>query len=205
MPPVDYRALTETEIKKSRFLTTVARTDSEAAARAVIAEVRSTWPDARHHCQAYVIDDQGVRLARSSDDGEPAGTGGMPMLNALTQADLVNITTVVTRYFGGIKLGASGLTRAYGGCVAAATAAMPRVVRETRPVWALDLSHAESGRVREDLLRAGADLLGEEYGGAGVRLRLTFAGDPHALLARLTQGSVVPRPDGVEVVEVPVD
>ncbi len=202
MPPADYRATTQTEIKKSRFITTVARTDSEAAARAVIAEVRSTWPDARHHCQAFVIDDQGVRLARSSDDGEPSGTAGVPMLNALSQADLVNITTVVTRYFGGIKLGASGLTRAYGGCVANATAAMPKVTREVRPVWALELSHAEAGRVQEDLLRAGADLLDVRYDGAAVRLRLTIPGDPQALLARITQGSVTPQADGEDVVEV---
>ncbi len=201
MPPAGYRATTETEIKRSRFLTTVARTDTEAAARAMIAEVRSTWPDARHHCTAYVVDDQGARLARSSDDGEPSGTAGVPMLNALTQADLVNLTTVVTRYFGGIKLGASGLTRAYGGCVAAATALMPRVIRQVRPIWALDLPHAEAGRLQEELLRAGAHLIEQSYDQQGVRLRLTFPENPAETIARLSQGSLTARPDGEDLVE----
>ncbi len=205
MPPAGYRASSETVIKRSRFITTLARTDSEAAARALVAEVRAAHPDARHHCLAFVIDDDGQRLARSSDDGEPAGTAGVPMLNALTQAGLADITAVVTRYFGGVKLGASGLARAYGGCVASGVAAMPRVVRQIRPVWALRLSQAEAGRVQEDLLRAGATLVETRYDTATVRLRLTFPGDPASLVARITQGKVSPVADGEEVVELPAE
>ena len=203
MPPQGYRATSVTEIKRSRFITTIGRTDTEAEARRFVAEVRSTYPDARHHCMAFVLDLEGVHTARSSDDGEPAGTAGVPMMNSLTQADLVNITAVVTRYFGGIKLGAGGLTRAYGGCVAEATANMDRVVTQVQPVWALQIQHADSGRVQEELLRAGATLVDRTYDGTGVHLRFTFPEDPHPVIARMTQGLVVPHEDGEHIVEVP--
>ena len=201
MPPEGYRARTETEIKRSRFITTLGRTNTETQARALIAEVRSDFPDARHHCMAFVLDDLGVHTARSSDDGEPAGTGGIPMMNSIIQAELVNITAVVTRYFGGIKLGASGLARAYGGCVADATATMPRVTRQILGVWAITLNHADLCRVEEELLRSGATIVEHTYG-ESVDLRFSFSEDPTAILARITQGVVQPRPDGEQILEV---
>jgi uncharacterized YigZ family protein len=199
MPPAGYQATTETVIKKSRFLTTLARTDSEAQARAVVAGRRAAHPDANHHCLAFVIDDQGTRQARTSDDGEPAGTAGVPMLRAL--GDLVNVTAVVTRYFGGVKLGAGGLTRAYGGCVAAAVAQVPTVERVARPVWSVLLPHDQAGRAHEELLRAGAQVLGSAYGPAGLRLRLVLPHGGPDMVARLTRGAVTPIPDGTDVVE----
>ncbi|MCL2736785.1 MAG: YigZ family protein [Propionibacteriaceae bacterium] len=202
MPPAGYRSTTEVEIKKSRFITTVGRTDTETEARDLIAEVRGTYPDARHHCQAFRLDEDGVLSTRTSDDGEPAGTGGAPMLNSLTHADVVNITAVVTRYFGGIKLGASGLARAYGGCVADAVAAMPRVVRRRFQVWSVRLPHADAGRVQDELLRCGAVVLEVEYDPDGVCIR--FHGDDGlAVVARATQGECVPIPDGVHEIETP--
>ncbi|MDR0284588.1 MAG: IMPACT family protein [Propionibacteriaceae bacterium] len=204
LPRRAYRATTETIIKRSRFITDLARTDTEADARTFIASVRSAYPDARHHCTAYVLDDDGQRLARSSDDGEPAGTAGIPMLNALTGAGLTNTAAVVTRYFGGVKLGAGGLARAYGGCVASATAAVPRVRRETRAVWLVCLPHADAGRYQEELLRAGAAVIDTAYDDTSVRLRLTLPDDPLGVVARATGGTVRPAPHGTQVVELPV-
>ncbi|MDR2974255.1 MAG: IMPACT family protein [Propionibacteriaceae bacterium] len=204
MPPAGYRAVTETEIKKSRFLTTLARTNTEAEARAMVAEVRSAYADARHHCLAYIVDDEGARMAHSSDDGEPAGTAGIPMLSALTQADLVNVTAVVTRYFGGIKLGASGLTRAYAGSVSTAVAAMPRVRRQVSPIWSVRVPYNDLGRIQEELIRGGATVIEAIYDDADVRLRLTIPDDPTGLVARATQGTMTPVLDGQDVTELSV-
>ncbi len=95
---------------------------SEADARAVVEERRRAHFDARHHCSAFVLGPD-ARTARSSDDGEPAGTAGVPMLGVLNSNHLTDVVAVVTRYFGGIKLGAGGLVRAYSDAVAQAVAA----------------------------------------------------------------------------------
>ena len=110
------------EIKRSRFLTRLRRVASEADARAVVEERRRTQFDARHHCSAFVLGPD-ARTARSSDDGEPAGTAGVPILGVLNANRLTDVVAVVTRYFGGIKLGAGGLVRAYSDAVAQAVAA----------------------------------------------------------------------------------
>lgn len=125
--PVD----TELEISRSRFLTRLERVGSESDARAVIAVARETHPRARHHCSAFVLE-PGQRTQRSNDDGEPSGTAGAPMLDALTSAGLSDVVAVVTRYFGGVLLGAGGLTRAYRAAVAEAVLQAKRVTRAER-------------------------------------------------------------------------
>ena len=97
--------------KRSRFIGQVWRVDSESEARARIEEVRRQHYDARHHCWCYRIREEGVE--RYSDDGEPQGTAGQPMLNVFQRENVTNVVCVVTRYFGGILLGAGGLVRAY--------------------------------------------------------------------------------------------
>lgn len=99
--------------KRSRFIGQVWRVEGEEEARARIEETRKRFHDARHHCWCYVLREGGV--LRYSDDGEPQGTAGQPMLNVFQKEEVVNAVCVVTRYFGGILLGAGGLTRAYGG------------------------------------------------------------------------------------------
>lgn len=124
-------ATAELEISRSRFLTRIERVETEAAARAVIAAARDEHPKARHHCSAFVLG-PGQRTQRSNDDGEPGGTAGAPMLDALTSAGLSDVVAVVTRYFGGVLLGAGGLTRAYRAAVADAVLNAERVTRAQR-------------------------------------------------------------------------
>ena len=101
--------------KKSRFITDVAVVQTAAQAECFVAEIKKKYPDARHHCWAYRVHDPFGE--RYSDDGEPQGTAGPPMLGVLQKEQIEDICVVVTRYFGGILLGAAGLTRAYSrGC-----------------------------------------------------------------------------------------
>lgn len=98
--------------KKSRFIAHVAPAESEAEAAAFIESIRKKYYDARHHCFAYIIG-RNKELTRCSDDGEPGGTAGRPILEVLLSGELTNTVAVVTRYFGGTLLGTGGLARAY--------------------------------------------------------------------------------------------
>ncbi|MBM6615582.1 YigZ family protein [Desemzia sp. RIT804] len=109
----------EIEIKKSRFICHLKRVNDENEATAFIAAVKKEHSKATHNCSAYLIGDQN-EVQRAHDDGEPSGTAGVPMLEVLKKKDLKNVATVVTRYFGGVKLGAGGLIRAYGNSVSRA-------------------------------------------------------------------------------------
>ena len=111
----DYRK--EIVIEKSRFICSLKKVHSEAEAQEFIKAVKKEFWDATHNCSAYIVDDM---AQRSSDDGEPSGTAGIPMLEVLRKNGLTETAAVVTRYFGGIKLGAGGLVRAYSGSVAGA-------------------------------------------------------------------------------------
>jgi len=109
----------EKDIKKSRFIAHIAQTNSEAEAKEFIQKIRTQESGATHNCTAYVVMEN-IKTERMSDDGEPSGTAGSPILNVLQQQDLLNVTVVVTRYLGGIKLGAGGLIRAYSSTTAEA-------------------------------------------------------------------------------------
>ena len=110
----------EIVIEKSRFICTLKKVQSEAEAQEFIKTIKKEFWDATHNCSAYIVDDM---AQRSSDDGEPSGTAGLPMLEVLRKNKLTNTAAVVTRYFGGIKLGAGGLVRAYTNSVAEAVRA----------------------------------------------------------------------------------
>lgn len=116
---IEKNGVVEIEIKKSRFLCFLQRVKSEDEARDFIQEIKKEQWKANHNCSAFIIGTKGLIL-RSSDDGEPSGTAGVPMLEVLKQNELVDVVAVVTRYFGGIKLGAGGLIRAYSSCVSEA-------------------------------------------------------------------------------------
>lgn len=109
--------ITEEDIKKSRFICHLKRVTTEDDARQFINSIKKEHYKANHSCSAMIIGDNS-EIKRSSDDGEPSGTAGVPMLTVLEKQELTNVVAVVTRYFGGIKLGAGGLIRAYAGSVA---------------------------------------------------------------------------------------
>ena len=208
--PVDH----ELVIKKSRFLAHLAPVGSVAEADAVIARLRKELWDARHHCVAMVL---GTRAdqARSSDDGEPSGTAGVPMLEVLRHRGVTDLVAVVTRYFGGVKLGAGGLVRAYSGAVAAALddAATSGVLlrRELLREVEVPVPHADAGRI-DNMLRDWASGHGSvmeppSYG-AVAHLRLLVPQDELAALAAdvaaASAGVLSPEVGDARVVDVPV-
>ena len=191
---------TELEIKRSRFITVLRRTETEDEARGLIAELRREFHDARHHCSAFVLGPE-REVQRSSDDGEPSGTAGIPMLEALTKretfdgaADLSDITAVTVRYFGGILLGAGGLVRAYSESVSSALSTAPLLRRRRMQLYAVPASHAGAGRLENDLRSAGYTVRGTEYGAGGAVLTVALPDVPGSTvnfqehLASLTAG-----------------
>lgn len=140
----------EIEIKKSRFICALARVDGEEAARAFIAERRKEHWNANHNCTAYILGDDGA-IQRSSDDGEPAGTAGVPMLEVLRHRRITDTVAVVTRYFGGTKLGAGGLIRAYGNSVSAAVDEFGLLERRRLLVVDVYADYVLGGRLESDL------------------------------------------------------
>ena len=110
---IDGSSQCEWEISKSRFITYLAHIENEQQAQEFITSIKKKHFDARHNCSAYIIG-QRSEIQKASDDGEPSGTAGAPMLEVLKKNELSDLVVVVTRYFGGIKLGAGGLIRAYG-------------------------------------------------------------------------------------------
>ena len=128
---MDYKTIAndgivEKEIKKSRFICHLRRISNEEEGREYIAQIKKKHHKANHSCSAMIGGEDG-QIKRSSDDGEPSGTAGVPMLTVLEKQGLTNVVAVVTRYFGGIKLGAGGLIRAYSGSVAHAIEEIGRV------------------------------------------------------------------------------
>ena len=115
----------EITIEKSRFICSLAKVATEEEAQEFIKKIKKEYWDATHNCSAYVIGENS-KAERSSDDGEPSGIAGLPMLEVLRKNSLYNVAAVVTRYFGGVKLGAGGLVRAYTGSVAEAVEAAGR-------------------------------------------------------------------------------
>lgn len=122
--------VSQTEVKKSKFITYIKKVENEEDAISFVNQIKKKHHDASHNCSAFVIGTN-AEIVRSSDDGEPQGTAGRPMLDVLLGSGIVNIVAVVTRYFGGTELGRGGLTRAYSGAV--------QVGMETLPVAIMTL------------------------------------------------------------------
>lgn len=156
----DYRD--ETVIEKSRFICTLKKVASEAEAQDFIKTVKKEFWDATHNCSAYVIDEL---AQRSSDDGEPSGTAGLPMLEVLRKNDLCGVAAVVTRYFGGVKLGAGGLVRAYTGSVAKAVQGCGLARRILMGTFALTADVADAGKLLNIIYQQQLfSVAGVEYG-----------------------------------------
>ena len=152
------------EIQRSRFITTVAPAATVDEATAFIRAIGAEFSDATHNCWAYVVGPPGstARIGMS-DDGEPHGTAGRPMLHVLLHADLGDVVAVVTRYYGGQKLGTGGLARAYGGGVQAALATLPRKERVDLVQATVIVDYPAVQAVQQLLAGAEAEVVSQEY------------------------------------------
>ncbi|KNH32991.1 YigZ family protein [Exiguobacterium indicum] len=137
-------------IQKSRFITYLARATTEEQAQAFISELKKKHHDANHNCSAYVIGERN-EIQKANDDGEPSGTAGVPMLEVLKKRDLRDTVVVVTRYFGGIKLGGGGLIRAYGSSVSEALNAVGVVERIEHTVVSVNVDYTWLGKLENEL------------------------------------------------------
>lgn len=204
----------ELEIKRSRFIAYLVRTDTEDAARAALAGLRKHHHDARHHCSAFMLGPD-RQVQRSNDDGEPSGTAGVPMLEALAKretpsgkADLSDITAVVVRYFGGVLLGAGGLVRAYSQAVSTALDGAELVRRQRMALFGITSDHADAGRLENELRSGGTTVLGTDYGPTSATLRVALPDGPDTVpafaerLATLTAGRATALPGGVQWVDM---
>ncbi|GAA1230770.1 putative YigZ family protein [Microbacterium phyllosphaerae] len=200
----------ELVIKKSRFIATVEPVGSVEEADAVIARLRKQWWDARHNCTAMVTGLLGDQ-ARSSDDGEPSGTAGVPMLEVLRRRELTDVVAVVTRYFGGVKLGAGGLVRAYSSAVSEALDLAALVNRQSLTQVTINVAHADAGRfdnlLRDWVQHHGATLGDTRYGALATLEAWVPADELDRLaddIAAASAGAVVPVIGGERIIDVPV-
>lgn len=194
----------ESEIKRSRFLCALAPAGSEDAAQEFVRGVRKEHVSAGHNCFAYVIGPDG-RLHRASDDGEPGGTAGTPMLQVLLARQVRDTVAVVTRYYGGIQLGAGGLARAYGGAVSAALDEIGTVERRRLALVTVTVDHQRAGRLENELRTAGHTVREVTYAAAVTfRLGVPEADVPafRSRLADATSGTAVVTTEGSAYVDV---
>ena len=193
----------EIEVDKSRFRCLVARVVDEPAARAVVEQQRRDHWDARHHASAFVLGPEAL-IAQSSDDGEPPGTAGAPILEVLRGRGLSDLVAVVTRWFGGRLLGTGGLARAYAGAARAAVEEAGITERVLHELCEVEVDIAAVGRLEHDLRSRGARVLGVDYTGEAA---LRFAVPPMAraateeIIAELTSGQARLRVLGQEWVD----
>lgn len=182
-------------LKGSRFIATAAPAADESQAKALLDELRAEWPDASHHCWAWRLATPAIE--RAGDDGEPSGSAGRPILAALVGRDLVDTAVIVTRWFGGTKLGVGGLVRAYGGTAAQALDTGVYDQWVARTIVDFTHTHAETGPVERALAAVDATELNVDWG-TDVRRELQLpVADVDALwsaLADATNGRIE-RPD----------
>jgi len=154
----------EQELKKSRFIASVGRASNKAEAVAFIQTVRRTFPDASHNCWAYIAGEPNNTVEIGmSDDGEPQGTAGKPMLNVLQHKNVGEVVVVVTRYFGGVKLGAGGLVRAYSNAVQAVMEELPLAEVVAVKEALLQYSYAHENSIRRLLERLKIEVVDTNY------------------------------------------
>ncbi|MEV6651691.1 YigZ family protein [Streptomyces sp. NPDC051219] len=155
----------ETEISRSRFICALAPAATEQEAQDFVARIRKEHPTATHNCFAYVIGAD-ASVQKASDDGEPGGTAGAPMLQMLVRREVRYAVAVVTRYYGGVKLGAGGLIRAYGGAVGEALDELGTLVRQRYRLATVTVDHQRAGKMQNDLRSTGRAVRDVRYGEA---------------------------------------
>lgn len=196
----------ETVIEKSRFICTLKKVSTEAEAQDFIKAIKKQYWDATHNCSAYIVDE---KAQRSSDDGEPSGTAGIPMLEVLRKNELFGVAAVVTRYFGGIKLGAGGLVRAYTGSVANAVKEVGLAQQVKMTVYALSAAPAEAGRIMNILYNQNIFKVADAEYAERVRIMLYMPaeklGEAEAWLTEALNKQTTLEEVRSEFVEVPVE
>lgn len=181
----------ELTLKNSRFIACAAPADTVEAARSYIARIKITYPDATHHVPAFLIGSGASVISHCNDDGEPSGTAGRPVLAALSASGFGDIVVVVTRYFGGIKLGTAGLARAYRDATLQVLAELPRAYKIAAVTFALDISYPWFERTQELIRSFHGHLLTRDFG-AQISLTAQIPADQFErfklALAELTHG-----------------
>lgn len=174
----------ETEVRRSRFIARAAPAASREEALALVERARRDHPEARHHCWAYVIGAPGrATSAAMNDDGEPSGTAGKPILGVIEHKGIGDVAVVVIRYFGGVKLGAGGLVRAYAGAAEAVLSRLSVCHHEPRLTFVVEGGFADEQPLRLELAHLAGELVAVEYG-QGVSARVSIPSPAHeALLA----------------------
>lgn len=175
------QARIELRVLNSRFIATAAPTPSVDAARQVIAAVRAAMPDANHHVYGYLIGHGATTTMGMSDDGEPSGTAGRPVLSLVKGSGLGDVTVVVTRYFGGTLLGTGGLVHAYGDAAREVLAALPREEKIHRSTLLISVDYASYEQVKRLILVRDGRLAREEFA-ADVTLEIVL---PTTILQQL--------------------
>lgn len=195
----------ELEVERSRFVARVARVADEGEARGVVEQVRREHWDAKHHCFAAVVGATGA-TTQASDDGEPPGTAGAPLLQLLRGPGLTDAVVVVSRWFGGTLLGTGGLARAYAAAGRAGLGEAGLVERVRHDLCEVTVDFTEVGRLEHDLRARGARVLGVEYTGeASLRFAVPPSSRPvvEEIVAELTGGTAAPTLIGEEWVDTP--
>ncbi|WP_240136285.1 YigZ family protein [Streptomyces sp. MUM 178J] len=159
---VAHAGVHENEINRSRFICALAPAATEQEAKEFIARIRKEHPTATHNCYAYVIGADAA-VQKAGDDGEPGGTAGVPMLQMLMRRDVRYAVAVVTRYYGGVKLGAGGLIRAYGGVVGEALDAIGTITRQRYRLASVTVDHQRAGKLENDLRATGRSVRDVRY------------------------------------------
>ena len=195
------------EIKKSRFICHAKRVYSEEEARDFITAIKKEHYKATHNCSAFIIGERS-EIKRTSDDGEPSGTAGVPMLGVLENHNLTNVCVIVTRYFGGIKLGAGGLIRAYAGSVALAVKEIGIIEIKEQAGIAIQMSYAQyqeySNFLKEhDLMELETNFTDQVY--TMIYVDKEEKENIKAALVEFFNGKVTLTDQGLREVEVPVN
>ncbi len=200
IPAARHRA--ELSIERSRFICTIERVNEPEDAQAFVREMNAEFADATHNCWAFIAGPPAsTNRIGMSDDGEPHGTAGRPMLTVLTHSGVGDIAAVVTRYFGGTKLGTGGLVKAYGGAVQHALLTLPKTERIERVDVELTIAYNHIAAVQQALAAHEAEILNQQFGADVVfkvrmpkanleRLRATVA-DATRGEARIADGGLV--------------
>ena len=158
------------EVKKSRFIACSRHVVGRAQAMAYLDEIKARYPDARHYCWAFVIGQPfSASKAAMSDDGEPSGTAGKPILNVIQHKNIGDVMLIVVRYFGGIKLGAGGLTRAYSSAAQAVLSSMALVEKVPMQTLNVRLGFAQENSLRYWLSQNDAKLISIDYGADQIK------------------------------------